>query len=398
VVGEGASVQIRNILSGRVVRTFGTRDPVYGAVYSQKFDKMAVMTRSGPIDTIKIFSFQASRDEPIEHKIRQKLSCFAFSHATGELVCGSEARGLRLFGIQWGQHCEGFEYPEPATFLSCLPSGTVVANFASSGIQLLSLNGRSAPSQAPPVSALTVHALDHGKIVAVLPTSRYRIALLESATMSTLFAIHGLGTLPIPADRISVLCASLEYRLAVCCVEEMGEECLKLWKFDEESPRWTVGVRGSPQVGVVSPTGSSLVGFYIVDNQTYVYVWDASDGRLQAQLLVDSWRDVQSPEVEFTSEHRFRSHHGTYSVGYTLVPQQGSVISVTCEGTESSLVHPSRQYDVDDSCEWVVSGSERILCIPPGYVRPAKFGYQFVGSTIFMVSQDGILRKLTFRP
>lgn len=56
-----------------------------------------------------------------------------------------------------------------------------------------------------------------------------------------------------------------------------------------------------------------------------------------------------------------------------------------------------RRYRVDDNHEWVISGSQRICWVPPGYIRSVQASYCWAGSSLFMAGQDGTLRVLTFQ-
>ena len=58
-------------------------------------------------------------------------------------------------------------------------------------------------------------------------------------------------------------------------------------------------------------------------------------------------------------------------------------------------VHP---YALDKNLEWVVDTKSRRVCwLPPGYVSEIENGHFFVGSSVVMVGQGGIVRRLTFR-
>jgi hypothetical protein len=64
-------------------------------------------------------------------------------------------------------------------------------------------------------------------------------------------------------------------------------------------------------------------------------------------------------------------------------------------GEEILPVHP---YALDDNLEWVVDAKSRRVCwLPPGYISGIEDGHFFVGSSIVMGGQDGIVRRLTFR-
>ena len=53
--------------------------------------------------------------------------------------------------------------------------------------------------------------------------------------------------------------------------------------------------------------------------------------------------------------------------------------------------------DLDETQEWVVSGSKKICWIPPGYIGSVQPSYHWIGHSLVMAGQDGVLRKLTFR-
>jgi WD40 repeat protein len=64
-------------------------------------------------------------------------------------------------------------------------------------------------------------------------------------------------------------------------------------------------------------------------------------------------------------------------------------------GEEILLDYP---YALGDSLEWVVDAKSRKVCwLPPGYISGIEDGHFFVGSSIVMGGQDGIVRRLTFR-
>jgi hypothetical protein len=130
-------------------------------------------------------------------------------------------------------------------------------------------------------------------------------------------------------------------------------------------------------------------------------VWDAQNGQLQGQLLVDG------PCVHLTPLLKSNSSRKT-DFTPTTTPTASPMISTSLgrhylpeilRRPQQPLGEQShtRQYDVDDSHEWVVSGSKRICWIPPGYIRSGEAGYCWAGSALVMVGQDETLRMLNFR-
>ena len=62
----------------------------------------------------------------------------------------------------------------------------------------------------------------------------------------------------------------------------------------------------------------------------------------------------------------------------------------------SNQTQEGRYLDVNDTREWVVSGPKRICWIPPGYIGTTQSSYCWIGYSLIMAGQDGMLRKLTF--
>ena len=398
MVATRESVHIRDIATGSVlVHGFNMDSPVCGAVYSQKFNQLALVASSGANSFITIVDAQTGASSfPFE--LKQRLSCFAFSQTVRELVCGLETRELVLVGLLWWNRTS-FDLPATIKSLSALSNGTMVANAVGIGIQLLSLDKGYVPSQQLIPPALSVFPLDKGRIIAIVPTNRDCVILLELAAMEPVFTISGWEGLLGPTDHTVVPCASLEKEIAVHCFVEGDRAYLQLWTFSSQNPRWTMAVKELPCAGDISPASARLVTFHCPRIQSYVHVRDMQYGILLARLDV-GW-SPRPLNITFDSEDIFHVYHDTYRTDYDITYSLGSKIpthSITCFKKISSDGRASqRQYCVDDGHEWVVSGSQRICWIPPGYIGSDQASHHWVGSSLVMVGQDGTLRKLTFR-
>jgi hypothetical protein len=394
MVANGASVHIQDIVTGSVlVRSFEMRDPVCGAAYSQDFNQLAVVTSSGADSSITLIDTQTGAPSG-SRRFQQQLFCPVFSQVTEDLICGTNTPGLVSINVRT-LDSRDFDLVATITSVSTLSNGTVVANVAGSGIQLLSLDEGSAPSRGLIPPTLTVHPLDQGRIIAIIPTNRDRVVLLEAATMSQVLEIPAQGNLSVPTDRAVVLCASLENKIAVHCFAEGGKECLELWKSACHYPQWTAQVDELPSAGSISPACARLVTFHCTPSRSYVRVLNVRNGALLAELDVDL-----SPcplDITFDSEDKF---HVNYDTSRTT----GDI--VTLFGTASyAIVYHERvpfigkaqenQYRVDDSHEWVISGLQRICWIPTGYIGSTHANHCWAGSSLVMVGQDGTFRKLT---
>lgn len=406
-VSAGASVDIRDIIAGTVLRSFSMRHLVHHMVYSQKFNQLAITVNSTAKSTVTIINPQMDAPTP-SHLIQENFnfSCLTFSQTTEELVCGMETHGLQLFNIS-RRRFKYFEHPDTFTSISSLQNGTVVANSASSGIQLLSLDGRDGLSQQPTVSALTIHVCDKGRIIAIFPTSRDRIIVLEMATMSQLLEIPVRNIYLTPADHTTIFCASYENLTAVFYFEEGDKRFLQSWRFHEEVPRWTVEVDGLPSMIGISPTTIQLETLAPL----YTYAWDAQTGQPEPQIedetsslgsSVEFGSTIESTSsIELTSDIKFTFNTESYRQQDQLFYALRSwSIDIFGQGFfPFSVNHYEKRghLSVDDTHEWVVSRSGRVCWIPPGYIGSIEPSYCWVGSSLIMVGQDGMLRKLTFQ-
>ena len=391
-VSTGTLVGIWDVVARTLLRNFGVRYPVHRMVYSQKFNRLAIMASSAPESAITVINPQVDAS-PASHWIHKRFSCFAFSQTTEELVCGMETPGLQLFNPST-RLSKRIDHPDTMISVSCLQNGTVVANFMSSGIRLLSLDGgHTTPSQQPTISTLAVNILDQDGTIAVFPTSRDHIALLESATMSQLLKITVPKTHRMPTDYTTVIWASRENLMAVYYFEDerTGEGFLQSWRFHGKVPRWTSGVVDVVETCWISPTAVRLVTFHATENLTRICVRDARSGQLEGQC-----KGVDIPhDIKFYSDVEFCLYGDMSDVSYTIGPW-GPSPNHDNDDVAPLTPKPPRYLDVDVTREWVVGGSKRICWIPPGYIGSSKFSYCWVGLSLVMAGQDGVLRKLTF--
>ena len=383
---QKALVQVWDVVARRVLRSSTEQGPIYDVVYAQKLNKFATVATSGAGSIVEVVDPRT--DTSLASRTQKRISCFAFSQITEKLVCGMSTPGIELFGIpacDWTR----FNHPATITSISTLSSGTVVANVTGSGIQLLSLDEGYSPPRQHTLSALTVHALDQGKIIAVSSTNPNRIALLESSTMSPLVTMRVPPAENIPIDRPAILCLSLQHRVAVHHTESTHKTHLGLWRFGKGNPEWVDTISRCRVVGGLSPSGSLLVVLHEVNRMIRVRIWDVRNGKLLAHRQITTAHPHTQPlGVEFKSEERFYSHHDTYHVLYvilsskpaalsdpdaTLQPDTSSDISLVLDTSAESdaLVNP------DSSAKPHIIATKPIMSqtrlhLKPGVRRPEK--------------------------
>jgi len=398
-VANLASLRIWDVVARTVRYALRIPDSICGAAYSQKLNQLAIMANLGTESIITTIDSRTGVSS-ISCRIQQQLSCLAFSQTTKEIVCGMQTHGMQLFNIPM-KRWRGFDHPATITSVSTLSNGIVVANSPGSGIQLLNLDSGYGPSGRPITPAVAVHSIDPDGIVAMFPATRDHIILLRATIMVRLTRIPTRGA--FLADNTVVPCASLVHEMAVYCFIEGGKKYLQLWKFSRKLPEWFVETDELPLLARISPTGTRVVTFHTltVDIHGCIYIRDTETGRILASLLTLDFVPLDVTFDSFDSETRFYFHHTTYRIPYVLTPSvwPGGPENLTIGGVPIPLwVQPrNSRFSVDDSHEWVVSDSQRICWIPPGYIGSIQASYCWAGSSLVMVGEDGALRRFTLR-
>ena len=413
-IKDGESVQTWDVVAGRIVRSFRIidhqerygseqrriaarrREEISGMAYSRVLGRLVVLTESGPGGIVTVIDPRAATFFA-SFRVQDHITCFALSRKTEELVYGGRFAGLRVFNLVT-QCWRSPEHPRAVEHISPLPNGTVAVCSSDSGVQLLSLDDRSAPFSRSTL-AHSMSTFDQDRIIAFCPPSRDDIQFLETSTMSKLTTISAPDDSTIPLT--TVLCASLRNRMVVCYPQRQGIQRLQLYGFGDELPRWTAGTSGCPSACGISPDGTQIVTFHDARDATRICMWDAEDGQRRAGLLVDTFNS-SPPHITFDSETQFYSHHNDYRVPYELARDyeaSTTAYKITRHKRQPWTVELSkRQYEVGSSREWVVSDSKRICWIPPGYIGSTEGDYCWAGSeTLVMVGQDKVLRTLNFR-
>ena len=208
--------------------------------------------------------------------------------------------------------------------------------------------------------------------------------------MSQLLKIPVRKTGITPTNHNTILCASAKSHVAVCYPAEGNEWFLQSWGFHREVPSWAVELDEMPDIVRISPNAIRLVTVHTSGDLSRVCMWNAQNGRLYAQRKVPPPLDIQ-----FTSDTRFYADYHRYQVSYT-VPPLGRGIRYERQNLPLPERLQERRYLVDEMREWVVRGSKRVCWIPPGYIGSVEHSYCWAGSSLVMVGQDGMLRKLTF--
>ncbi|KAF9785144.1 hypothetical protein BJ322DRAFT_1108609 [Thelephora terrestris] len=251
-IARGVLVQICDIVAGTTLHSLLMADSISAMVYSQDFNELAA-SLSGFRSTMVIIKPQTGTSTVLFWSLGE-WSHFAFSPAN-EIVCGMKDGRLGVYSIS--KKCwRHIKHPHTVDFISTLPNKTIVVGSESSGIQLLSLDVRDAPSPQSTL-AVAMTTFDQGRIIAVNPLNSDNIELLETSTMSNVFTKR-LRYRKNPLN--CFLSASLENRLVLCCFpDSQGKFCLELTRFKSHDEEWNVELESAPSAGRLSPAGTCLL-------------------------------------------------------------------------------------------------------------------------------------------
>ena len=131
---------------------------------------------------------------------------------------------------------------------------------------------------------------------------------------------------------------------------------------------------------------------------------DAGSGDVLAKLVLcpSLWGRVCG--LAFDSETRFYleigPEHMLIPYDITASPSDSHYPYTITEGKaiDPSEIRTRMPYTLDANCEWVLDAQSRKICwISPGNLRRGDDGHFWVGSSLFMVGDDGVVRKLSFR-
>ena len=422
------SVCIRSIvLDGPPERRIRLPFGFHSAVYSQVFDRLAIkcllpvsghpevgessitiLDLTAVISSTPIFTGLSSQASNFDvtaattstFHASKLLSCIAFSQTTNELVCGWREPGLDTVGISTGR-CTHFDFPATVASVSTLSNGTVVARVLDSGIHLLRLDQEHPSPRQPTPLSLPPYPLDRGRIITIVPTNNDYVILLETSTMSEVLSIPTQKILSVAADHTLALDASLDHKVAAHYFTEGDKGYLQVSEFLHRRPRWTLPTKELPSAVKFSPACTRLVTFHNGHSRSSVRVWDAYDGRRLAWMSIDDPHAPCPLDITFDSEDRFylyddihREPHVINAAIQTGNPTTHFITRCAKERLDERV--SEERYCLDDGHEWVVYGSWRICWVPPGYIGSAPGSHCWAGSSLVMVGQDGILRRLTF--
>ena len=265
-------------------------------------------------------------------------------------------------------------------------------------IQIFSLDALKAEKIRKKIHPSHIHPLGESHIVCLQPTRH--LTLLSLETLQEL----RLG------DDTSLLRSSLANQLPCTrgLVAEFGVlAVMQAWQLGFPLPEQAEAAGEDLRLCGFSPSNTRFATVY-GSPWRVLCVKDAKDGAVLAKISLEN-HNLRAGEVydlTFDSETKF--HLKVDGPGWhvkipyeTMTPSPSGYYSYKItQGEPVPLPEPraTPPYSLDANCEWVVDAESRKICwISPGNLRRGNGGHFWVGLSLVMLGDDGVVRKLTFK-
>jgi hypothetical protein len=424
------SIYIRGITTGETLDTLYIPDLVWGMVYFRDKDECLVGTSSSQPDSNKdpeLYSLETisnRRPEPLERRqstvdrgrlVRRKL-CRGKQSPThpGRLtcptivgngvVCIASPSGVQSFDISSYDWTNNPPLLGTAVSVAVSLNRNLVAQTKHS-IQIFSTDVLTSVEARSDTRVSHVYPLGENHIICVLQPTKH-IAVLESETLRELNRDD--GTLPFrplstnESNHVHELCPlglPIKFDISVA---------LRAWQLDVPLPEWTeVAEEHTPRVLYGTSPARTRVATVYSSALRELWVNDTEHGAALAMLLLED-DDSRSGEVYDLifdeSETRFYlkvdGPEQHVQIPYDITPSPlGQFSHTITKGGSMPLPEPRAPppYTLDANCEWVLDTQSRKICwISPGNLRRGNGGHFWVGTSLVMVGDDGIVRKVSF--
>jgi WD40 repeat protein len=320
------------------------------------------------------------------------------------IACITPPRGVLSFDTQ-SRDSMGKPPPlDAATSVAVSLNRNLVAQTEDS-IQIFSLDVLKVRGARNTARSSHVYSLGGKHIISLLQPDQ-RLTILDLRTLRELDPHDKITSLEsLLASRSPSALASFSRGL----VAEFGISMVtQAWRSGVPLPERAEAADEDPPLSGLSPDYTLIVTFY-GSPRWELRVKDANDGTILAELpLGDGGSEVGTGEVyDVTFDWTTRFHLKIDGPGqhvqipYDVIPSpSGSHSHTIAKGEPVPLSEPRviPPYRLDANCEWVIDATSRKICwVSPGNVRRGNGGHFWVGLSLVMVGDDGVVRKLSFR-
>ena len=426
VVATQNSLYIRDVTTDKTLCSLSIPDRVWGMVSLQGEDGFLVGTsQSGSGISRELYALEliSSRDQepldeerptvnpgwPVDRKLYRgerlltHLERLTRPTIVGDdIACITPPSGVQSFNTESYDWTNKPPLLDAATSVAVSLNRNLVAQTKDS-IQIFSIDVLASREVRNEVRPSQIYSLGKKHILCVLQPTR-DLALLE---LETLRALHpGDDTLPFgpfPYQTLSAratfgpgLVAKLDILTALWTWQSGGSLPTEFEVSDEDTSRPLYGL---------SPACTKVV---TVSSWPTLYVHDAKDRTELAQrsLRDDILESGKVYDLTFDSDTRlYLKINGPgwhVQIPYEIIPSSHPYPYPydIIKGEPVPLPEPraAPPYTLDANCEWVLDKDSRRICwISPGNVRRGNGGHFWVGSSLVMVGDDGVVRKVSFK-
>jgi len=415
VVATPSSVYIHEIGSGLTSNTVTIPGHVWGLVYLSN-DEFLVGTSTLDACSLRIIL----RLRPSVHPLHKKRSPKRLgqlvlqerespmyqgqlTHLTivgNEITCIIPPSGVQSFST------ESHDWTNKPPLLNAAMSVAVSLNRnlvvrTKDSIQIFSIGVLTSHEDRNDVRTSGIYLLGENHILCFQSTGH--VTLLELKTMRRLSPIG--DDIPLFQSAPNLSSSDSSARRAV---QAPGfPSFMKEWRSGKPLER-TESVPCFSLIGL-SPGHTMII---VIGNADMGYLWveDVEHGTILAwaPLSEELWMG-EVHGLYFDSETRFyleidgTSKHVRvpYDITTSLSPSPYTHLQSGIVKGEPELLSKPRArppYTLDANCEWVLDASSRKICwISPSNLRRGGGGHFWVGRSLFMVGDDGVVRKVTFK-
>ena len=413
-VATQSSVYIANTYLVRTSNNLSFLGHVWGMVYLGENKFLVGTSQPGGGTNQELYSFEIiSYQEPSAHKEQQSLEDLGqLKHSkklwrkkppiySGQLIhpiymgneisCITLPSGVQLFDIESNSWSHNPPLLNAAISVAVSLDRNLVVQTKDS-IQIFSLDVLTTAKAHNGVHLSHIYPLGKKYIICLQPNKH--LTLLELETLQELRN----------GENGPLLESLLTNNPPSPCVELGILAVMRAWQLGAPLPEQTEAADRGASLSRLSPDHTRVVTVYGSPQQE-LHVKNAEDERILAILSPkDDLAMGEVYDLTFGSETRFYlkiDGPGWHvQVPHDIIESPSGCHSHTMiRGKPVILSEPraTPSYSLDANCEWVLDAKSRKVCwMSPGNIRRGDGGHFWAGSSLVMVGDDGIVRKVTF--
>ena len=249
----------------------------------------------------------------------------------------------------------------------------------------------------------------HSSHTRVYPLGEYHVVCLGSDRRLTVLELETLETVEFASHERRAFSAWVGGLASICShglVADFGVSAVaRSWWKGAPLPRWGDTAEDVALLGGVSPNYTRIVTVYGPPLQE-LRVKDPTNGAVLASLPLEDL-DLGTGiiyDIWFHSEAEFylgvdgpESH---FQIPCDIIQSSPGQYPYRIERGEPMYLQPRIRppYTLDANCEWVLDERSRKICwISPENVRKGNGGHCWAGTSLVMIGEDGIVRKLDLK-